>query len=145
MSESYPWGSQAPQARLSKLKLNLGKSQTARERYMEGHKTKLAEMDEAERQIKADIRACEGIVQKELAEEEGLKLSKLLSKIAGSGKVDIGALLADPDLETKLVALASAQGKSSDKRAGKAPTKPSSASEEAGSGDAGAASNAEVA
>src|SRR3546814_13984867 len=106
MADAYPWGAQAPSARLTKLEGTLQKSVTAKNKYLEGHRQKIAEFDEAERQLKADIRACEAIVEKERIEAQSNQFSKILTKIAGSGGVDLAALLADPDLEKKLAAIA---------------------------------------
>src|SRR3546814_4289900 len=105
MADAYPWVAQAPSARLTKLEGTLQKSVTAKNKYLEGHRQKIAEFDEAERQLKADIRACEAIVEKERIEAQSNQFSKILTKIAGSGGVDLAALLADPDLEKKLAAI----------------------------------------
>src|SRR3546814_10757907 len=70
MADAYPWGAQAPSARLTKLEGTLQKSVTAKNKYLEGHRQKIAEFDEAERQLKADIRACEAIVENERRSEE---------------------------------------------------------------------------
>src|SRR3546814_19311569 len=111
MADAYPWGAQAPSARLTKLEGTLQKSVTAKNKYLEGHRQKIAEFDEAERQLKADIRACEAIVEKERIEAQSNQFSKILTKIAGSGGVDLAALLADPDLEKKLAAIAEGHSK----------------------------------
>src|SRR3546814_12124200 len=106
-------------------------------KYLEGHQQKIAEFDEAERQLKADIRACEAIVEKERIEAQSNQFSKILTKIAGSGGVDLAALLADPDLEKKLAAIAEGNSKAVEKKPAKSPAK-SSGSE--GDDDAGARS-----
>src|SRR3546814_20961838 len=71
-------------------------------KYLEGHQQKIAEFDEAERQLKADIRACEAIVEKERIEDQSNQFSKILTKIAGSGGVDLAALLADSSEERRV-------------------------------------------
>lgn len=139
MADAYPWGAQAPSARLTKLEGTLQKSVTAKNKYLEGHRQKIAEFDEAERQLKADIRACEAIVEKERIEAQSNQFSKILTKIAGSGGVDLAALLADPDLEKKLAAIAEGNSKAVEKKPAKSPAK-SSGSE--GDDDAGAAGKA---
>src|SRR3546814_5512777 len=116
MADAYPWGAQAPSARLTKLEGTLQKSVTAKNKYLEGHRQKIAEFDEAERQLKADIRACEAIVEKERIEAQSNQFSKILTKIAGSGGVDLAALLADPDLEKKLAAIAECNSKAVDRK-----------------------------
>lgn len=123
MAESYPWGAQAPQPRLTKLTSNLQKLQAQRDRYLEGHKAKISEFDENERAIKADIRVCESILEKEKNEAQSAQFTKLVSKIAVSGSVDLGALLADPDLEKKLLALAEDANRAATKKSGKASAK----------------------
>lgn len=123
MAEAYPWGNQSPQARLSKLDTTLKKSQAARDAHMEAHRAKIAEFDENEKRIKADIKACEAVIDKERTEAQSEKLSKILTKIATSGSVDLGALLADPNLEEKLAALAADNAKSAAKKPAKAASK----------------------
>ena len=125
MADAYPWGAQAPAARLTKLEGTLQKSIGAKDRYLEGHRLKLAEFEDAERKLKADIRACEAVVEKERIEAQSNQFTKILTKIAGSGAVDLSALLADPDLEKKLAAIAQANSKNVDKKPAKSPTKAS--------------------
>src|SRR3546814_18575020 len=123
MADAYPWGAQAPSARLTKLEGTLQKSVTAKNKYLEGHRQKIAEFDEAERQLKADIRACEAIVEKERIEAQSNQFSKILTKIAGSGGVDLAALLADPDLEKKLAAIAEGNSQAVEKKPAKSHAK----------------------
>src|SRR3546814_7724401 len=116
MADAYPCGAQAPSAHLTKLEGTLQKSVTDKNKYREGHRQKIAEFDEAKRQLKADIRACEAIVEKERIEAQSNQFSKILTKIAGSCGVDLAALLADPDLEKKLAAIAEGNSKAVEKK-----------------------------
>jgi hypothetical protein len=138
MAEAYPWGAQSPQARLSKLQGSLTRNHEARERYMAGHKTKVAEFDDAERQLKADIRVCEGIIEKERTEAQSQQLSQLLARIAGKGAVDLGALLSDPNLEKKLIALAAEAEKPAEVKPSKAKKAAGASEGDSGGGEAGA-------
>ena len=123
MADAYPWGAQSPQARLSKLETALKKSLGARDTHMEAHRAKIAEFDDNEKRIKADIRACEAVIEKERTEAQSEKLSKILTKIATSGSVDLGALLSDPNLESKLAALAADNSRSAAKKPAKSGSK----------------------
>lgn len=108
MADTYPWGSQSPQARLSKLQRDLGKNQQAREHYMETHRARVAEFDERDRSLKSDIRACETIIDKERTEANSQALAKLLARVASSSNVDLELLLSNPALvEQRLAALGS--------------------------------------
>lgn len=139
MAEAYPWGAQAPAARLTKLQRDLERNGQARERYLETHKTKMAEFDETDKTLKGDIRVCEGILEKETREQASNQMAKLLQRLAGSGKIDIQALVSDPNLEQKLMELsapsdAPAKPKAAPKKAEKADPakKPEAAGESEG-------------
>lgn len=128
MADAYPWGSQAPAARLRKLTGDLTKTTGARAAYLEAHKAKISEFDETERSLRRDISACEAIIDRENREAQSQQLSKLMARIAGGGKVDLGALLSDPDLESKLAQLVvgtstgDAGGKKAKSKKAEAPT-----------------------
>lgn len=123
MAEAYPWGAQAPGARQKKIQRELEKVVTARDRYLNEHKAKMAEFDEAEKTLRADLRACEAIIERETRENQSQQLSSVLQKLAAAGKLDLEDLLKDPNLGDKLAGLvAKPEGKKA--KAGKAEAKP---------------------
>src|SRR3546814_17928388 len=80
------------------------------------------------------------IVEKERIEAQSNQFSKILTKIAGSGGVDLAALLADPDLEKKLAAIAEGNSKAVEKKHAKSPAKSSGSEGDDDTGVAGKSS-----
>jgi hypothetical protein len=124
MADAYPWGTQAPAARLTKLQRDLEKNTGAKNAQVESHRAAMARLESEEKGLKSDIRACEAIIEREQREAHSQQLSKLLQRMAGSGAVDLAALLADPELEKKIASIAQ---DAAQKGAGDAAKKPKSA------------------
>lgn len=106
MADQYPWGSQSPQARLSKLQNALTSSERSRDRALEKHKEKMAKFDEADRQTKADIKQCQQIIDKEQQEANANSLTKLMMKMLSSSSAEaVQEALKNGTLEGKLASI----------------------------------------
>ncbi|QAY80118.1 hypothetical protein [Sphingosinicella sp. BN140058] len=97
MADAYPWGTQTPQARLSKLERDLSGEESRKTKYLEGHRAKMAEFEKSDREIRADIKVVQAIIERETAEAQSRELMKTIQKLASSGKIDLAALVSNPD------------------------------------------------
>lgn len=106
MADQYPWGSQAPQTRLSKIQSTLKANERAREKFLESHRVRMAQFEEVERQAKADLRQCQNIIDKERGEANAASLSRMVLRLMGTASPDqIETALKDGSLEQKLAAI----------------------------------------
>lgn len=64
----YPWGSMLPAKRIATIDNQIAVNDKKRADLIEAHKTKIAELDENERKLKADLRQATSIQEKPAAE-----------------------------------------------------------------------------
>lgn len=115
--KKYPWGNQAPAARLKGLETKLAKSEGARDKLIEDHKKKLATHDEGLREIRGDIRQVSNFIEKAEAEARAARLSSLLTGLLDGEDADaLDQAMKDGTLQEKLksatkAAVSEAEGK----------------------------------
>lgn len=89
MADAYPWGSQSPAKRVSALEGNIVANDKKRSAAIESHKARIAEIDEADRQFRSDLKAANIIVDRERREATSAAAAKVLDRIIGSANSDV--------------------------------------------------------
>jgi hypothetical protein len=89
MADAYPWGSQSPAKRVSALESNIQANDRKRAAAIESHKARIAEIDEADRQFRSDLKAANVIVDRERREATSAAAAKVLDRIIGSANSDV--------------------------------------------------------
>lgn len=99
MADTYPWGNQAPAQRVAKLEASLRANEKKRLDAIEAHKRKIAEIDEADRLLKGDLKAAQNVVDREKREATTAAASKVLEKVIGTASVDVDEVIRSGEFE----------------------------------------------
>lgn len=133
----YPWGSMLPAKRIATIDNQIAVNDKKRADLIEAHKTKIAELDENERKLKADLRQATSIQEKESREATVAAATKALERFMNSpaaNGVDLDELIRKGTFEKILGAAIAEAGKSAPAKKSAAPAKA-----EEGTADAGEA------
>jgi septal ring factor EnvC (AmiA/AmiB activator) len=121
----YPWGSVLPAKRIATIENQIAVNDKKRADLIEAHKTKLAEFDENDRKLKADLRQATTIQEKETREATLAAASKALERFLNSpaaNGIDIDELVRKGQFEKMLGDVVASASKAT-------PTKKSDAAE----------------
>lgn len=105
MADEYPWGKEAPAKRVTKLETNLRNLDKRRDDLVTAHKAKIAELDEAERALKADLKAASSILEKERKDTQVASALKVLERVLGGSSLNIEDALKSGQFEQDLAGL----------------------------------------
>lgn len=113
MADEYPWGKEAPQKRVSKLENLLRTNEKKREEFLASVKAKVAEFDETDKTLKADLKAATAIMDRERNRAQIASASRVMEKVFGGASVDLDEVIKSGRFEELLQKLVSDNGSAS--------------------------------